>query len=290
MTTAFVFAGQGAQTVGMGKALCEKHPKARELFDRASKVLGFDLVKACWEGPQEHLSRTDICQPALLVHGIAAIEALDSHPLVAAAAGLSLGEYSACVYAGALEFEEAVRLVKLRGQWMQEACEAVPSGMASILMLDREKCAQACREADGVVVVANINAPGQIVISGEKGALDRAIEKAKALGAKRAIPLKVAGAYHSPLMKPAQDKMQAELAKAKFSKPRVPVVCNVTARPTTDPDELRRNLSVQITSSVLWEDSVRAIAATKYYEFGPGKVLAGLIKKIDDKAEVESIE
>lgn len=289
-SVAFVFAGQGAQAVGMGRALCEKHAKARELFECASRVLDFDLAKACFEGPQDVLNRTDVCQPALLVHGIAALEALAPKPDVSATAGLSLGEYTACVFAGALDFETAVRLVKLRGQWMQEACDAVPGGMAAILALDREKAAQACREAGGVVVVANLNAPGQVVISGEKEALARAIERCKALGARRATPLPVAGAYHSPLMKPAQDRMQAELAKAKFARPRVPVVCNVTARPTADPEELRRNLSVQITSPVLWEDSIRAIRAPKYYEFGPGKVLAGLIRKIDEKAEVESIE
>jgi len=287
---AFVFAGQGAQSVGMGRALCDRFPAALALFARASAVLGFDLAKACFEGPQEHLNRTDVCQPALLVHGIAALEALPEKPAVAAAAGLSLGEYTACVFAGALDFETAVRLVKLRGQWMQEACDAAPSGMVSVLMLDREKVAQACREAGGTVGIANINAPGQIVISGENEALARAVEKAKALGAKRCLPLKVAGAYHSPLMKPAQDRMQAELAAATFVAPRVPVVCNVDATPTTDPERLRRNLSVQITSSVLWEDSIRAIGARKYWEFGPGRILAGLIKKIDDKAEVESIE
>ncbi|MBI2932107.1 MAG: ACP S-malonyltransferase [Planctomycetes bacterium] len=290
VTTAFVFAGQGAQTVGMGKALFEKHPRARELFGRAGEALGFDLAKACFEGPQETLNRTDICQPALLVHGIAALETCEAKPAAEAAAGLSLGEYTACVFAGALEFETAVRLVKRRGQWMQEACEAVPSGMASILGLRREGVAQACREAGGIVGIANINAPGQIVISGENGALARAVENCKALGAKRAIPLKVAGAYHSLLMKPAQDKMQAELAQATFRAPRVPIVCNVDAKPTMDPERLRRNLSVQITSSVLWEDSIRVIGAQKYYEFGPGRVLAGLIRKIDEKAEVESIE
>ncbi len=288
--TAFVFAGQGAQTVGMGRALCGRSAAARALFDRASAALGFDLVEACFEGPQEQLNRTDVCQPALLVHAFAAYEAHAPRPDAAAVAGLSLGEYTACVAAGALEFEEAVRLVKLRGQWMQEACDAAPSGMASVLGLDREKCAQACHEAGGVVVVANLNAPGQVVISGEKAALERAVERAKALGAKRAIPLKVAGAYHSPLMKPAQERMRAELAKAKFSAPRIPVVCNVDAKATTDPGRLRENLSVQITSSVLWEDSIRAIGASKYVEFGPGKVLAGLIRKIDEKAEVESIE
>lgn len=289
--TAFVFAGQGAQTVGMGKALCEAHPKARGWFDRANQVLGFDLAKACFEGPADHLNRTEICQPALLVHGIAALEALpEPRPEAHVAAGLSLGEYTACVYTGALDFETAARLVTLRGRWMQEACDATPSGMVSVLALDREKVREACAKAGGVVTIANVNAPGQIVISGENEALGRAVELCKSLGAKRCLPLKVAGAYHSPLMKPAQDRMQKELAAATFRTPRIPVVSNVTGKPTTDPDAIRHNLSVQITGSVLWEDCVRHMAAERYYEFGPGKVLAGLIRKIDEKALVESLE
>lgn len=291
MSVAYLFTGQGAQTVGMGKDLAAAFPKAKELFDRASAILGFDLAKVCFEGPAEELNRTDRCQPALLVHGIACLEvaAQKGLPPGEAAAGLSLGEYTAHVYAGSLTFEDGVKLLERRGRFMQEACDRTPSGMVSILGLDREKCAEACR-GQGDVSVANLNAPGQIVISGENGALGKAVAKAKELGAKRAIPLKVAGAYHSVVMKPAQEKMQKELAAVKISRPRIPVYANVNAKPLTDPEEIRGALANQICSSVLWEDSIRAIGAAKYVEFGPGKVLAGLVRKIDEKAETVSIE
>jgi len=288
---AYLFAGQGAQAVGMGKDLAAAFPKAKELFDRASAILGFDLAKVCFEGPAEELNRTDRCQPALLVHGIACLEvaAQKGLPPAEAAAGLSLGEYTAHVYAGSLTFEDGVRLLQKRGRYMQEACDRTPSGMVSILGLDREKCQQAC-QGQGDVGVANLNAPGQIVIGGENAAVEEAVAKAKELGAKRAIPLKVAGAYHSVVMKSAQEQMQKELAAVTISRPRIPVYANVSARPLQDPEEIRRALATQICSSVLWEDSIRAIAAPKYFEFGPGKILAGLVRKIDDKAEVTSIE
>jgi [acyl-carrier-protein] S-malonyltransferase len=275
----------------MGKDLAAAFPKAKELFARASAILGFDLARVCFEGPAEELNRTDRCQPALLVHGIACLEVAGQKGLPAgeAAAGLSLGEYTAHVYAGSLSFEDGVRLLQKRGTFMQEACDRTPSGMVSILGLDREKCAQAC-QGQGDVGVANLNAPGQIVLSGENAALERAVAKAKELGAKRAIPLKVAGAYHSVVMKSAQEQMQKELAAVTISRPRIPVYANVSARPLTDPEEIRRALATQICSPVLWEDSIRAIGAPKYVELGPGKVLAGLLRKIDEKAEVVSIE
>lgn len=291
MKVAYLFAGQGAQTVGMGKDLVTAYPKARELFDRASALLEFDLAKICFEGPPDELNRTDHCQPALLVHGLACLEAAArlGAPPAEAAAGLSLGEYTAHVYAGSLTFEDGVRLLQKRGRYMQEACDRTPSGMVSILGLGREQCLQAC-QGQGDVSVANLNAPGQIVLSGENVALAKAVEAAKALGAKRAIPLKVAGGYHSGVMKPAQEKMQAELARVKIERPRIPVFANVSAKPLTDPEEIRRALATQICSSVLWEDSIRAIGAAKYFEFGPGRVLAGLVRKIDEKAETVSIE
>jgi [acyl-carrier-protein] S-malonyltransferase len=294
---AVVFAGQGAQVVGMGKALCDRHPPARALFDRASKVLGFDLAKVCFEGPAEQLNRTDVCQPALLVHAFAAAEAhraaggFEGHDIVATA-GLSLGEYTANLFAGALSFDDAVRLVKNRGAWMQEACDATPSGMVSVLGLDLAKVRGAIAGMDGVGV-ANVNSPGQTVISGPNGPLAKAADACKAAGARRCIPLKVAGAYHSPVMAPAQEKMRAELARTKFTAPKVPVVVNVSGKSVTDPEGLRSSLGSQICASVLWEDAVRtmvALGVTKFLEFGPGKVLAGLVKKTVETAETESYE
>jgi [acyl-carrier-protein] S-malonyltransferase len=291
VNVAYVFAGQGAQAVGMGKDLAEAFPAVRELYARASAILGFDLAKISFEGPAEELNRTDRCQPALLVHGVACLEVAKAKgfPAADAAAGLSLGEYTAHVYAGSLSFEDGVRLLERRGRYMREACDATPSGMVSLLGLEREKVAQAV-EGQGDVGIANLNCPGQIVISGEAKALERATARAKELGAKRAIPLKVAGAYHSVVMKPAQEKMKAELAAVKISKPRIPVYANVSAKPLTDPEEIRAALTGQICASVLWEDTVRAMGASKIFEFGPGKVLAGLAKKIDDKAEIVSVE
>lgn len=285
VTTAFLFSGQGAQVVGMGK-VAENTDSARKLFDRAGEVLGFDLLKLCIEGPQETLNRTDVCQPALLVHGLAAL-ARYSQPEPDAAAGLSLGEYTAHVFSGSLSFEDGVRLVQKRGRYMQEACDATPSGMVSVLGLDREKVAQAC---GGLVDIANLNGPGQIVISGESKALEAAVAKCKELGARRAIPLRVAGAYHSRVMRPAQEKMRHELAGVKISPPRVAVYANVSAKPLTDPEEIRAALAAQICGSVLWEDTIRAMSAKRYVEFGPGKVLAGLVRKIDESALVESFE
>src|SRR5688572_5467583 len=242
---AVVFAGQGAQSVGMGKALCERHAPARALFDQASKVLGFDLAQVCFEGPAERLNRTDVCQPALLVHAYAAAKdhAFDGHEIVATA-GLSLGEYTANLFAGALDFDTAVDLVRKRGAWMQEACDATPSGMVSVMGLELEKVRAAIAGIDGVGV-ANVNSPGQTVISGANDPLGKASEACKAAGAKRCIPLKVAGAYHSTVMKPAQDKMRVELQKARFAAPNIPVVVNVTGKTARDAESLRGALAEQ---------------------------------------------
>lgn len=291
MNCAWLFAGQGAQAVGMARSLCETHPRARELFARAGQVLGYDLAKLCFDGPAEELNRTDRCQPALLVHGIAALEAARAQgaPEAEAAAGLSLGEYTAHVFAGSISFEEGVALVAKRGRYMQEACDATPSGMVSILGLDHEKVAEACR-GQGDVGIANLNGGGQIVISGAVGALEMAVARCKEMGAKRAIPLKVAGAYHSVVMKGAQEKMRKELDAVKIAAPRIPVFANVSARPLRNPGEIREALATQVCGSVLWEDTIRAMGAKKYLEFGPGKVLAGLIRKIDPAAEVTTYE
>ncbi len=291
MSVAYVFAGQGSQSVGMGKDLAAAFPAARDLYDRASKILGFDLARVCFEGPAEELNRTDRCQPALLVHGIACLEVAKAKglPPAEAAAGLSLGEYTAHVYAGSLTFEDGVRLLQKRGQYMQEACDRTPSGMISVLGLDRARVEEALK-GQGDVGLANLNCPGQIVISGENGALEKAAARCKELGAKRTLPLKVAGAYHSVVMRPAQEQMQRELAAVAISRPRIPVVANVNARPMSDPEEIRAALATQICSPVLWEDSIRSLGAAKYFEFGPGRVLAGLIRKTDEKAEVVSIE
>lgn len=289
--TAYLFAGQGAQTVGMGKDLAEAFPRVRELYERASRILGFDLARVSFEGPAEELNRTDRCQPALLVHGIACLEVARARglPEADAAAGLSLGEYTAHVYAGSISFEDGVRLLERRGRYMQEACDRTPSGMVSILGLDRAAVEEAC-QGQGDVGIANLNAPGQIVISGENAALERAVARCKERGAKRAIPLRVAGAYHSVVMAPAQEKMKRELDSVRISRPRIPVYANVHARPLTDPEEIRQALAVQITRPVLWEDTIRAMAAETYVELGPGKILAGLVRRIDEKAHVVSIE
>ncbi len=291
VNTAYLFAGQGAQSVGMAKELCAACPAAAAVFDRAGAILGFDLKKLCFEGPAEELNRTDRCQPALLVHGLAAVEAARAKglPEAEAAAGLSLGEYTAHVHAGSLSFEDGVELVRKRGRYMQEACDQTPSGMVSILGLGREKVAAAC-EGLGGVGIANLNAPGQVVISGENAALEKAVARAKELGARRAIPLKVAGGYHSPAMRPAAEKMRRELEAVKISRPRIPVYANISARPLADPGEIRAALAAQVCGPVLWEDTIRAIGAARYFEFGPGRVLAGLVRKIDGRAEVVSIE
>jgi [acyl-carrier-protein] S-malonyltransferase len=291
VNVAYLFAGQGAQTVGMGQDLVEAFPEARRLFDRASELLGFDLARVCFEGPPEELGRTDRCQPALLVHGLACLEVArrEGLPPADAAAGLSLGEYTAHVYAGSLTFEDGVRLLERRGRFMQDACDQTPSGMVSILGLERDKVAEALQGA-GPVGIANLNAPGQIVISGENKALEKAVQACKERGAKRAIPLKVAGGYHSEVMRPAQERLKAELGRVTIRRSRIPVYANVDARPRTDPEEIRSALATQICAPVLWEDSVRAMGAARYIEFGPGRVLAGLARKIDEKAQVLSVE
>ena len=290
--TALLFPGQGAQSVGMGKALVEEFAPARALFDRARSVLGYDLAKLCFEGPAEDLDSTVISQPAIFTHSLAVLEYLRSkNPEVVdrceATAGLSLGEYTALVFAGVLEFEDGLRLVQKRGQAMQDASDATPSGMISIIGMELAEVEALCDECrgSGVLQVANILCPGNIAISGTNDACERVAELS-ASGKIRAIPLAVAGAFHTPLMKPADEILAKTLAETKMSKPRIPVYSNVDAQAHDDPAEIRDILVRQILSPVLWEQSVRNLIDAGFdgfCEVGPGRVLRGLIKRIDRK-------
>ncbi len=299
MTTALLFPGQGAQIVGMGKDLYAASVAARAVFDEANGVLGIDLAKACFEGPAETLERTDVCQPAILVMSIAALAA--AHEKLGrslegkAAAGLSLGEYTALVAAGALSFRDAVGLVRLRGQAMQEACDAQPSTMATILGAERSLVEEACKRGSehGVCVLANMLGPGQIAISGDTKAVEAACAAAKELGAKRAIPLKVAGAFHSPLMALAAARLREALAKVDIRDPQMDVVSNVTGRPARTAADVRDCLGRQVEASVLWEDSMRHLLGNgfrTFYEVGPGKVLSGIVRKLDANAKTVNVD
>jgi len=294
--TALLFAGQGSQYIGMGKDLYETFPESKAIFDQADQVLGFALSRLCFEGQGQELIQTQNCQPAILTMSIAAWAAFNStirYPLSAIryVAGLSLGEYSALVAAEAISFEDAVYLVRKRGEFMEEEAKASCGSMASILGLDlaaiRDICVKTRTE------VANINCPGQIVISGGKRQIQEAKSRALAQGAKKVILLEVSGAFHSSLMKGAALKLAGELEKIKIEPPRIPVVSNVTARPVSGPQEIKDNLVKQITASVLWEDSMKFILSkgiTNLIEFGPGKVLKGLMRRIDQAAGVTNIE
>lgn len=287
MTTAFVFPGQGSQFVGMGKDLAE------EYLDKANAILGFDLKKIVLEGPEEELKKTEITQPAIFVISVAAIHHITHYALpVTYYAGHSLGEYSALYAAGAISFEDGVKTVHLRGKFMQEAVPVGEGAMAALLGGDRDKIAAVCAEV-GNVWPANFNSPGQIVISGKKEAVAAAGEKLKAVGVKKIIPLQVSAPFHCPLMQSAADKLAKVLDNIQIKDASSPVVANVLAQPVTSGDELRRLLVKQVTSPVLWEDSVRRMVAdgvSRFVEVGPGKVLTGLIKKIDPNVEVKSYD
>jgi [acyl-carrier-protein] S-malonyltransferase len=291
--TALLFAGQGAQAVGMGKDLAEKFPSAKTWFDRANAALGYDLASVCFNGPEPELIKTENAQPGIYLVSWVAFELLKEHVLSLkfdAAAGLSLGEFTALAAAGAMSFEDGLRVVRQRGRFMQEACDATRGGMAAVIGLDEAPTREVCAEAG--VVLANLNCPGQLVISGETDKIAKAVELAKAKGAKRAIPLPVAGAYHSPLMAGAQPKLQAELAKINILSPVVPVISNVTALPHGRPSGIRERLIEQVTSSVLWEQSMRTLLAqdfTRFIELGPGSALSGFMKRIDKNAQMLNV-
>lgn len=284
--TALLFAGQGAQVVGMGKDLAEKFPTAKTWFDRANAALGYDLAGICFNGPEADLTKTENAQPGIFLVSWVCFELLkEQSPNLKfdATAGLSLGEFTALTAAGAMSFEDGLRVVRQRGKFMQEACDVTKGGMAAVIGLDEAPTREVCAEAG--VVLANLNCPGQLVISGEADKITKACELAKAKGAKRAIPLTVAGAYHSPLMASAQSKLRDELAKIKISTPAVPVVSNVTAQ-IHGPD-ISARLVEQVCASVRWEESIRALLTqgfTRFIELGPGTALSGFMKRIDKSA------
>ena len=293
MKTALLFAGQGSQTVGMGRDLCGRYEVSRRIFSRANEVLGRDIRKICFEGPEDVLTKTDNAQPGIFLTSIACLEALRflvPHLEFGATAGLSLGEFTALTAAGAVSFDDGLRTVQLRGRFMQEACDSTNGGMASILNLDDAIVAGVCREAD--VDIANINCPGQTVISGDKDKVAKAIELAKSRGAKRAIPLVVAGAYHSRLMDSGRVKVAQALAGLSMQLPKVPVVSNVTARPAGGVAEIKELLVRQVTSPVRWSQSMQWLISqgfTRFIELGPGNVLSGLMKRINKGVEMLSV-
>lgn len=297
---AFLFPGQGAQDVGMGAAACAKSAAAKGLFNRAAEVLGYDLYKLCTEGPKAELDSTVHSQPALFVSSLAALEVLkQEQPALidqcSATAGLSLGEYTALVFAGVMDFEAGLRVVQERGRAMQAAADASSSGMVSVLGLEREQVHKLCDEArsDEVLEIANLLCPGNIVCSGATAACERLVSLATTAGAMKVIPLAVAGAFHTSLMQSAVERLRKALADVPLKSPRIPVVSNVDARPHSDPQEIRELLIQQVCSQVRWEDSMRYLldqqGITQFYEIGAGRVLAGLLKRIARKTPIENI-
>lgn len=290
---AYVFPGQGAQFSGMGKDLYENSEKAKELFHKANEILGFDITKIMFEGTTEELKETKVTQPAVFLHSVVLAQVLGDDFQPEMVAGHSLGEFSALVASKALSFEDGLSLVLQRALAMQKACEIQPSTMAAILGLEDEVVEKICEEVDGVVVAANYNCPGQLVISGEVKAVEEACEKLKEAGARRALMLPVGGAFHSPMMKPAEEELAAAIEKTTFSTPICPIYQNVTASAVTDPEEIKANLIKQLTAPVKWTQTVQqmiADGATSFTEVGPGNVLQGLVKKVDRKMPTEKAE
>ncbi|MER0440764.1 ACP S-malonyltransferase [Emticicia sp. W12TSBA100-4] len=289
--TAYVFPGQGAQFSGMGKNLYESSESARQMFEKANEILGFEITKVMFEGTDEELKQTNVTQPAIFLHSVILASTIeDFKPDMVA--GHSLGEFSALVTAGALSFEDGLKLVSQRANAMQRACEINPSTMAAILNLADNVVEDICAGIDGVVVAANYNCPGQLVISGTVEAVTEACEAMKAAGAKRALILPVGGAFHSPLMEPAREELAAAIENTTFSTPSCPIYQNVNAQPSTDVATIKSNLIAQLTGPVRWTQSVQSMVAdgaTKFVECGPGKVLQGLVKKIAPEAETAGV-
>jgi len=291
MKKAFVFPGQGAQFVGMGKDLYENSPEAKELFEKANEILGFRITNLMFAGTDEDLKQTKVTQPAIFLHSVILAKSLNEKPDMVA--GHSLGEFSALVANGTLSFEDGLRLVHARALAMQKACEANPSTMAAILGLPDETVENILADIDDIVVPANYNCPGQIVISGTMQGIATACEKLKAAGAKRALPLKVGGAFHSPLMEPARKELADAIMNTHFSKPSCSVYQNVNAQPVSDPEEIKKNLVAQLTASVRWTQIVQnmlADGASSFLEIGPGNVLQGLIKKVNSSVEIAGLQ
>lgn len=298
--TAFLFPGQGAQTVGMGKVLYDTLPAAKALFDKADEILGYSLTDLCFNGPMEQLSTTAVSQPALYVTSLAALESLkmsapEAVEACSAAAGLSLGEYTALVFAGVMSFEDGLRVVQRRGQAMQEAADATPSGMVSLLGPEVEVVEELCAKARGeeILQVANLLCPGNTVVSGTRDACARVVALAEETGAARAVPLAVAGAFHTPIMRPADEKLAEVLAGVQIAAPSIPVISNVDVDVHTEADDIRATLVRQLLSPVQWEKTMRKLIADGYdtfYEVGPGRVLRGLMKRIDRKMPCQGVD